>query len=287
MNEINQSDVQAILDVASKPIITTVEGYPIAIVPQALYAHPVSLEAFLPAPMRKTGRIEAATLDAFIKTIKEHKLPATRVYADVDPIKCTSNMLAIINDHGPGPAEATWRDFHVAYSTTPSVEWNRWIHKNGNPLGQMEFATFIEDNIADISTVEGAPSGADMLAMAMNFEANSEKRFSQKLVPQSGATIFEFVDNEKADVRSKMEFFQKFYIGIPVLRGGAAYRIQARIRYRVSSSGLSIWYELIRPDKTFEAAVKDEIIKLEAEKINVILGRAVDLGHNTLPKAAK
>ena len=58
--------------------------------------------------------------------------------------------------------------------------------------------------------------------------------------------------------------FDRFQIGVPVFWGGEAYRVDARLRYRVKDGKLIFWYELIRDDKVLEAATTTmiEAIKL-------------------------
>lgn len=44
------------------------------------------------------------------------------------------------------------------------------------------------------------------------------------------------------------------HIGVPVFWNGDAYRVDARLRYRVREGLLTFWYELIRRDKVLEDA---------------------------------
>lgn len=55
------------------------------------------------------------------------------------------------------------------------------------------------------------PAGADVLQMALGFEANAEKRLRSKINLQSGGGVqFEFVEDEDKDTRTKMQVFERF-----------------------------------------------------------------------------
>jgi uncharacterized protein YfdQ (DUF2303 family) len=74
-----------------------------------------------------------------------------------------------------------------------------------------------------------------------------------------------FVQDDDAQTLEKMKIFDRFSIGIPVFWGGDAYQIDARLRYRVRDGKLTFWYELIRPDRTLEAATRTVIENIKTE----------------------
>jgi uncharacterized protein YfdQ (DUF2303 family) len=50
---------------------------------------------------------------------------------------------------------------------------------------------------------------------------------------------------------------EEFTIGIPVLEGGLKYAVPCRLRYRIADAGkLTMWFEMTRPHKILEDAVK-------------------------------
>jgi uncharacterized protein YfdQ (DUF2303 family) len=143
-----------------------------------------------------------------------------------------------------------------------SAEWKVWTGQNEKPLSQLEFASFLERNSDDINTGEGDvkfPSSLDMLKMATEFEANSDKSIKSVVRLQSGGYRIDCVDDEDSATRSQMQVFERFMIGIPVFYAGAGYRIQARLKYRNSGGKLAFWYELIRPDTMHEHAARELI----------------------------
>lgn len=173
-------------------------------------------------------------------------------------------FLAILNDHGPGRGDEQWRDHTAGFTPEKSIEWERWISKDRQPFAQKDFAEWIEENGKDIAAVDGQPTGAQMLEMALNMEANQETRFKSALRLQNGGVQLMFVQDDDAQTVAKMELFRGFSIGIPVFWSGASFRIDARLRYRQREGKLTFWYELIRADKILEAAARDLIVAIQA-----------------------
>ena len=74
-----------------------------------------------------------------------------------------------------------------------------------------------------------------------------------------------FVEQDDAQTLETMKMFDRFSIGLPVFWGGEAYRVDARLRYRVREGKLTFAYSLIREDKVLEAATKTLIEKVDVE----------------------
>jgi len=103
-----------------------------------------------------------------------------------------------------------------------------------------------------------------MLAMALAFEANADKRLKSRVNLQSGGVQFEFADDATPDTRTKMEVFQRFTLALPVFDGSTdAYPVEARLKYRDNSGKVTFWYELIRPDRAFKTAVQSALDQIK------------------------
>lgn len=277
MNE-NKQDAQTILEagtamVGPRTVAPTVgNGIPFVVVPAGYQEH--DLERMLPAPTRKRGAVTMLDAPSFIEYVDKHGCQdETVVYADVDYEAGKYGLLAVINDHGG--TDPTWRDHRASLSPILSLEWKRWKGLDGKPMAQADFAAFLEDNMGDIASVKGMPSGNDMLKMALEFEANSDKRFKKKIDLQGGGQHLEYVDQADEATSTKMRFFERFTIGIPVFQGSTdGYPIEARLKFRMAGGALSFWYELVRPDRVFKTAVATEIDKIkEATGFMVLFGR--------------
>jgi len=251
-------------------------GIPYTVIPAGYTLH--DLERLMPLPARKKANIQTTEVDSFINYTNKHAqgVLGTAIYARVDTEKNAFSLVAIIDDNPlfHDNTIASWREHRCTFTGKSSVEWTRWIEKNKQTFTQSDFATFLEDNLPDIAATEGMPTGTDILAMSLGFEANAEKRLRSKINLQSGGVRFEFVDDEDKDTRTRMDVFQRFTIGIPVFDGStSAYPIEARLKYREKEGKVSFWYELIRPDRIFRAAVTDEMTRTKAETgLEVFIG---------------
>lgn len=223
------------------------------------------IERFLPAPTRKRADVTVTSTESFIAYSKKHgSLDECVIYAEIDAEQSKCILRALMNDNGATTPK--WRDHKCTFQPALSVEWKRWMSKNGpgKAMSQTDFATWLEDNQGDVRSVDGSPSGADILAMAQAFEVNADKRVKSHINLQSGGVRFEFVEDETKDTRTSMEVFRRFTLGLPVFDGSTdAYPVEARLKYRDNSGKVTFWYELIRPDRAFKTAVQSSLDQIK------------------------
>lgn len=263
----NNNTIQAALaaGAASVQPVTTHGGVPFVAVPDGYKIH--DIENLLLVPTRKRADVTITDTDSFIFYANKHGEPDTAtIYADIDAEASRFNLIGVLNDHGAESDEAQWRDHRCTFQPAQAVEWKRWLGKNKVHFTQTDFAAWLEENLPDIASVAGMPSGADILKMALGFEANSDKKLRSKVNLQDGGVQFEFVDDATLETRTTMRAFERFTLGLPVFDGSAsAYPLEARLKYREKDSKLTFWYELIRPDRIFKTAVADELRRIKVE----------------------
>lgn len=223
------------------------------------------IERLLPFPTRKHATVTVSRTGSFIEYAKKHgSLDECVIYAEIDAEASKCVLLAVMNDNGA--TDPKWRDHRCTFAPALSVEWKRWLSKNGpgKAMSQTDFATWLEDNLDDVRSVNGSPSGAQMLEMSLAFEANADKRLKSRVNLQSGGVQFEFADDATPDTRSKMEVFKRFTLALPVFDGSTdAYPVEARLKYRDNSGKVTFWYELIRPDRAFKTAVSEALNQIK------------------------
>lgn len=256
-------NAKTILDAGllSAGVISSHGGIPFVTMPDG--AKHIGIESLLTAPIRKRGSVITTDTSSFIHyTMKHGSLDDCTIYAEIESELNRFSLVAVINDHGDEKAQ--WRDHRCSYDPKQSVEWKRWLSNNKSVMSQADFATWLEDNLTDIAAVEGMPTGADVLAMALGFEANAEKKFRSKINLQSGGFSLEFVEDETKQTKTSMKVFERFTLGLPVFDSSASnYPLEARLKYREKSGVLNFWYELIRPDRVFKTAVNDEVERIQ------------------------
>ena len=273
MSEENQmiSDIKEALDAGVMlagprvPLMDKDNRIPFVVVPSGCKVE--KIENLLPFPTRKRATVAVTSADSFIEYVKKHGSgDESVIYAQINAEQSQCTMVALMNDNGSGTTN--WRDHRCTFSPALSIEWKRWMSKDGhkNAMSQADFATWLEDNQADVRSVDGSPSGADILAMAQAFEVNADKRVKSHINLQSGGVRFEFVDDEIRDTRTSMEVFRRFTLAIPVFDSSYdAYPIPARLKYRDNAGKVTFWYELIRPDLAFKTAVRSVLDKITAD----------------------
>lgn len=220
-------------------------------------------------PRRKLASVRLNDADSFIDYIKRHgSMTDSTIWCIADYKAGKVNFTGVLNDHGEEEDQPAWRDHRAAFSPEFSEEWNRWVGMNKHVFNQAEFAAFIEDNLKDIAGTEGSPTGAQMLEMAVTFEANQDMRFKSAIRLQNGGVQMSFVQDDDAQTLQKMQVFDRFSLGFPIFWNGDAYRLDARLRYRVRDGKLAFWFELIRQDKVLEAATQTLIAQIREKTGN-------------------
>lgn len=238
------------------PVLFTPDGYTAKLMPE--------LEKHLPSPLRKTSTVQLDDAESFIWYLQEHgDAESCRIYLTADYQSGKVQFLALLNDNTK--TGTNWRDHRATFTPAKSVEWNRWVGANKKQMTQTEFANWIEDNMADIAEIEGMPKASEMLEMALNFEATAEKKFKSATRLQSGGISMEYIDTEDSATRARMAVFERFSLGLTALQDGPAYRLDARMKYRLRDGTLHLWFELIRPDKVLENSAH-ELVNAIKEK---------------------
>lgn len=226
-------------------------------VPKHFELKEVDLERLLPNPRRTIASAALSDCASFLAYVQRHATEASVVWADFNPQNFKLTFRAVIDEHAKGLAG--WRKHVAVYTPEPSAEWKTWMAANTKPQEQLAFAEFIERNELDIATQDGYPTSLQMLQLATEFEANSDKRIKSVARLQGGGVRLEYVDDDHPDTLAHMKLFERFQIGIPVFWAGPAYRIDARLKYRHGGGKVAFWYDLIRPDRVHEAAAKELI----------------------------
>lgn len=226
----------------------------------------------LMSPKRKVATPRFSDQKSFITYCLLHGI-STPIYGQLNPVKFS----AILNDHTAG--NPGFRDFIATLELAHSEEWNVWTKHNGSGAAfnsTESFAVFLEDNALDMAR----PAAAEFLQLALNFRVNESVTFSNQQRLQDGhvqLTYERLVDaGQRAGPASgKLDIPELFTIAIPVFKGvkQVVYEVDARFRFRLRESKLTIWYELVRPQKVLEKAFLDIW-----EEVKAGIGKEILLG---------
>lgn len=220
----------------------------------------IDTEHLLTHPRRAKGSSRHLSAASLVDYLSRHETAATCLWINLDPATNALSFRAVLDDHGedlPG-----WRGHVAEYVPRLSVEWQAWVGMAGKPMPQADFAAWMEDRLPDISHADGLPSGADMLAMLLDFEAKQDMRVKSSVRLQSGGTQLEYVNTDDAATIARMKVFDRFAIAIPVFWGAQRFPVAARLRYRIAEGKVKFWFDLVRHDRVHEAAALEEIMSL-------------------------
>ncbi|KDB53910.1 hypothetical protein X805_04640 [Sphaerotilus natans subsp. natans DSM 6575] len=219
-------------------------------------------EELLMVPRAKRGKATFQTLASFVDYLETHaEFGSTVVWVKLDPMTAALSLRAVIDDHSREVPH--WRRHTAEYTPRHSVEWKTWSDANGKARAQGDFAAWIEDQLPDIASVPGLPTGADMLKLATDFEIRQEMSIKSAVRLQDGGVRLNYVADSDTGTVSQLEVFNRFAIGIPVYWGCDRYQIEAKLRYRAKEGKVVFWFELVRPHRIAEAAANDLIDQLD------------------------
>jgi len=225
---------QTVRDVNGIPALVLPPGYRVEL-----------LDKTLAAPIRKKGTTTLNDVASFISVARDQQTADTRYFSTLNPPTFT----AVFNATADG---AGWGDHRAHYAPPLSEEWKAWAELDGKAQNQVKLAQFLENNLEDITR----PDGATLLGICRTLQAKKSVEFVSVVNPNNGSNQFTYNEDVKGSaVAGTVDIPETFEIAIPVFENGPRWAIQARLRFTLDAGKLAIWYELVRPMKTLEAAV--------------------------------
>lgn len=209
------------------------------------------------APVRPRTTAKLRDAASFVAYWKQHVTPQANVYATTT----NSTFTAIFDDHlRTGQAEdlvtantasrGNHREFRATLTLNHSPEWTTWKGNDRKKFNQLQLAEFLQDNLPDVIN----PSGAELLEIALNFEASQTSKFVSAHRLENGNGALQFVTEN--DAKGEVKLPAEILLNIPVYERGEPVAVSARLRYRIdkNAGALAIWYEMVRPHKIVDAA---------------------------------
>lgn len=211
-------------------------------------------------PERKNGVTTVRDSASFVALWEKHSDGDSEVYADADALSIT----AVLNASGSTEEEARYGDHRLTLSLRTTQAWKDWTGKDGQQMPQEAFAEFLEDHLPDLQE----PAAAEFLEIAQSIRGTTKAEFAAGTRLSSGQRTFQYTEEVKATAGGKGQLAvpETFTIGVIPFEGAAAYKVTARLRYRITrDGGLTLGYKLERPGDTLRAAFED-VRKAVAEK---------------------
>lgn len=226
-------------------------------------------------PERKTGTAEAQTLKAFIDLTNRHKSDDSAVFADADWKK--PSFTAVLNYHKQGKGDPDFADHKVFYPFPLSEEWQAWIRHNGAALSQSQFANFIEDHIAELSSPTDAEAAtatrdfattvanpAQLIELSRGLQVNVASKVKNAITLQTGEGQIAWEEAHNGADGKPIKVPGMFILAVSPFFMGEVVRIPVRLRYRVKEGTLAWSFHIYRPDLAVTERVRHDLADVAA-----------------------
>ncbi|AXN95844.1 TPA: DUF2303 family protein [Pasteurella multocida] len=214
-----------------------------------------SLESLQENPSRIRTKVSVSSEKSFIEYVNKFKIDGTSIFYDLEKLEAKA-----VFDYHSSPNDPKWGDHVANYQFKKSKDWQSWEDNNKEAMGQIEFGAFLERNIHTIAADGNIVSGAELLSMVLAFEETRKSEFKSVHRLNDGTLSFTYTDENSG---GKTRLPEEIVLGIQPFHNGDYYQVKAKIRYRIRDARLSLWYELINPEKVIEDAFNTSIENLQ------------------------
>lgn len=264
-NENNAQSVERLTRLSTGVNVLTEDGFAVPVTRDAK-GDMVSLEAFMAAPSRIKQSVSIQSITSFTDYIARHGNESSMIFFDRD-----SERFVFVADYHGKDGKAAWCDNVATLQLTRTPSCQNWIAKHNQQFGQEAFGLFIEENASDIVN----PSAAVMMQLATEMKAKKDVEFESSVKLDNGSFVFGYKESVGATFNNgQTQVPADFQIGFVPFRGMKdGFKLDAKFRYRISSSRLALWYTIPLLAKMIDDAL-DEVMKSIAEttKLPVIEG---------------
>jgi len=235
-----------------------------------------SVDAWRLTPAAKKGTATALTLATFIELVNRHKTVASAVFADTDWHK--PSFTAVIDYHPAiscGQADNGKHRVHYAFPL--SEEWKAWVKLDGEVMSQLDFATFLEDRVAELASPTEAEkialerdfattvaTPAELVQLSRGLQVNIESRVKNAHTLQNGTGQIQWEENHQDATGKPLVVPGIFILSIAPFFMGEKIRVPVRLRYRVSGT-VKWFFQIYRPDQFVTERVRDDLDHTAAE----------------------
>ena len=266
------TEAGAVAELSAAALATdTLDEVGVVALPDGFKLH--DLDGFAEHPRRAKASVTVVDLTSFTRYLRRFGLTAADVAPGDSPDVVVfadpqaGRFRAVLDYHdAEGPEHG---DHTCTLQLKASDEFQAWRKNAGRKMGQIELAEFFEQRIEDIAE----PRGAALLEAVQHVQAVRNVEFASKVNLDNGDLVFAFSSDTKG--KGEVTMPERFALGVRLFEGVPAYRIDARLRYRVSDEGeLSLWYQLVNLDAVELAAGTEMLAEVEAVvgEANVFVG---------------
>lgn len=233
------------------------------------------LDEYRTAPESRKGRATLLDLESFNAHVDRFKDADSAIFANRigEGAAVQVSLTCVFDYHRAGQlGEPRFGEHRAIYNFPISDEWKTWLEKDGEVMTQAEFAEFIESNITDIASPDGAGESAKalsdlvgatfaspskLLELSRGLSVNVDARAAVSVNLSTGESSVAFSESHNDVNGAPIKVPGAFLLALPVFRAGAPWQIAARLRYRKSGGSIVWFYELFQPEKRFDTAFRE------------------------------
>lgn len=212
-------------------------------------------------PRRKTGTYKVHDAESLVAYVAKHGDADSEIWADTPAAEIVAVLNAHIGDRDDQETSGRFEDHRVKYSVLLTEGWKRWTQFDGQLLDQDDFADHIEERAIDVVK----PTGAEMLEIAQTFKATIGVKVDSSIRLSTGQRQFTYHEeiDGKAGKAGRMEIPETFDIALRPFEGADAFKVTARLRYRMADGVLRMGYKLERPEDVIREAFLSVVQKVQ------------------------
>lgn len=245
-----------------------------------------AFEGYRAHPKRKSGTAVTLSLGSFIDLTNRHKTADTAIFGKTDWRK--PSLEAVIDYHHLNEAgddgdeglvikvgTPDWLRHRIRYDYPLSDDWKVWVEKNGQSFSQTDFAAFIEDRIADLTSPEDAEriwlerdfetkvaTPSELIRLSRGLQINVESKVKSIVSLASGAAQIQFEEVHQDADGQPLTVPGLFLLKIAPFASGARIRLPIRLRYRKQGGAIVWFYQMYRPDQFITERLRDDITEV-------------------------
>jgi uncharacterized protein YfdQ (DUF2303 family) len=112
------------------------------------------------------------------------------------------------------------------------------------------------------------------MAVALTLQAKTEVAFNSHRRLDNGQIQLTYSENIEARAGAgSIEIPREFTIGLRLFKNGEAYKVRARLKYRLMAQKVKFWYELDRAENAIEDAFQEYINQARENGFTTLIGK--------------
>lgn len=153
------------------------------------------------APRRIEETVTLMDAESFINYYNTWKTPASVIFASLTESNAT--FTGILDYHSVTDLKPDYCRHKVTFTTLPTPEWATWLKSNRQPMNQVQFATWIEDNMKMLvvpkdeegNDLPGYYDAQKLMALVEDLHGHQNARFNNSVRLRTGANSVTYVED--------------------------------------------------------------------------------------------